>query len=490
MRQRKLYQLLELLDKEDIRSFRAYLSNPHFNSSKTLIGFFDLWKKRILDRKGEKELTVEEFLKGTDIQRRRMDKLCSKLYALACSYLSMNAFLENQDMQDEMLLEAVKKRDSAGKESLRHIERIYAQINQQDASATKILRSLLIQWEKAELTIKSRGTSSLWQENFQDLHELLDQYYQLQKLKLLSASYNVKKIFNQDDPDRDAAFIESLRESRASSALAPLSRAYYLTIRMLQSEDGESYFKELLNLLDENASSFVPAAALDLYGYALNHCIRSANAGKGEFQEHASVLYMQLLENKLILQKGELLPQQFKNIVALQCRLGKLDWVRDFIDEFGIYLPSESRVNAVRYNEAVLSFYQKDYAHAIEQLKAVTTTMTDDVFYGLDARAFLWKAYFEHMAHLTMDEVDEMYRLYDAFRLFIERNEKISVSHKRSYRNFIREFKRFIEILRREPVTRKQVEALFEDVSGIPFLANKSWFLEKIEGSLKGLPMV
>ena len=40
-----------------------------------------------------------------------------------------------------------------------------------------------------------------------------------------------------------------------------------------------------------------------------------------------------------------------------------------------------------------------------------------------------------------------MFRLYDSFRLYIDRNKKISPTHKAQYRNLVRLFKRFIELL-------------------------------------------
>ena len=117
-------------------------------------------------------------------------------------------------------------------------------------------------------------------------------------------------------------------------------------------------------------------------------------------------------------------------------------------------------------------------------MKEVIANLKEDVFYGLGARVYLWKSYFEHLAHLTMEEVDEMYRMYDAFRVFIDRNDKISVGHKTNYKNFIREFKRFMVILNKEPIDRDQLQELRDDLAEMTFLANKDWFLDKVDSVL------
>ncbi|HHG83871.1 MAG TPA: hypothetical protein ENJ82_03905, partial [Bacteroidetes bacterium] len=460
MRQRKVFQLLRLFDLMDVKGFQAYLANPYFNQSKTLIEFFVRCRKRVLDLPEEAACTVDDFLAGSNMSRRRMDKMCSRLYALACNYLALKSFEQDGQVQDDMLFKAIEQRDVEGKETLRMNARLRGLNDAQKEGPETILRALELRWRHAEMAIKTRETRQLWQENFHHLHELLDRYYALQKLKLLSATANIRKIFKHEAGDPGHVFWETLRHSGTDIGLPTLARGYFLCIRMMEGEAGETWFQELLQLLGENAAAFREPEAMELYGYALNFCICNSNQGKLEYLQHASALYRQLLDNKLILEKGELWPQQFKNIVALHCRLGEVDWVSQFIAEYAPFLPVQSRKNDLMYNEAILSFYRGAYAPAIRQFKDIIAHLTDDVFYGIDARVYLWKSYFEMYADLSMAEVDDMHRLYDSFRLFIERNDKIAVAHKQHYRNFIREFKRFMEILRLKPIAVDSLQRL------------------------------
>lgn len=487
MRRRKVYQLLLLFNSDDLKGFQQFLSNPFFSSSSTLIAFYKLWKKWLRAFPEGFDCTIEEFLEGSGINPRRMDKLSSKLYALATNYLALKTFQENPESQEEMLLLAIANRDSGGKSAANLYERLQTKVQEDKEGPQKIQKSLSLSLKMAEAAIKTRGTRTLWKEDFQDLHDLLDRYYRLQKLKLLAASANARNIFNHEEDKTEIVFPNALPLEFAQIPHSPISHAYALSIQIFQIKEAHAHFLELLELLGDQAHHFAPSEGIELYGYALNFCIQSTNQGRLEYLSFASTLYQQLIENKLILHNGEILPQQFKNIVALHCRLGKLEWVDNFIQEYSPLLPLESQTFALLYNSSILAFYQKDFPHAIMHLKEIIATYPEDVFYGLDARTVLWKSYWEHLPHLSLEEVDEMHRLYDAFRLFIERNEKLSEAHKHHYQNFIRVFKRFIDIQDQHPILVKDMQELKELVKTMVSGPHQGWFLEKIDKVLDGL---
>ncbi|MEM7036034.1 MAG: hypothetical protein AAF570_03570 [Bacteroidota bacterium] len=487
MRKRKLYQMLSLLTPEDLNGFEAFLANRFFNGRKTLVSFFKHWRKVLLDEPDEQDYTVEEFLNGTGIHPRRMNKLCSALYSLLCQYLAVTELMHSEAAQQDLLVNAIENRSSNHAEAPRVLEKLQAQVEAQPESSDKLLQALKIRWKEAELATKSRETRSLWKEDFQDLHDRLNQYYQLQKLKLTSASANIKTIFNQGEHDPGLDFLTHLKKTGDHETLPPLARAYYLvSVMNLEAEGGEA-FLELRDLLGTHAQAFEAEEARELYAYALNFCIRNSNRGHRDYLIHMGALYRQLLSNRLILVEDKLRPQHVKNIVALHCRLGEIEWVADFIRDYNHLIPAEDRALSVEYNEAVLTFHQGQYGSAIQRFKDLIPNLSRDVFYEVDARAYLWKSYFENLAHNTMEEMDEMYKLYDAFRLFIDRNEKISALHKQHYRNFIREFKRFMEILNREPVSVEDLHRLKAHVIGID-CTNKEWFLQKIDSYAAGNP--
>lgn len=485
MRKRKLFILLSILSEEDWKELEIFLSNKHFNNNKILLPFLALWKNLLFPYDPENDPEVEEFLKGSGISPGRMDKLCTQLRNLVIDFLARKEFGQDRRSQEEMYLRALQKRNAGNQELTRNLKSISRSIGKEKMDSWQDLHLLKLRWLCAESAIKSRDTRTLWKEDFKDLHELLDSYYNLQKLRLATASANIKLIYNQGEKDPAKEYLDHLKEKEGFDSLSPLARCYFLAAELSSGEIKDNTFTDLMAQLNKHGGNFAMDEASELYGYALNYCIRGINQGNPDFLQHASDLYQRLLEQGLILENGMLLPQQFKNIVALNCRLSHLDWVEQFIEEYQFKLKEDPEGLAVMYNRAILAFHRQDYFRAIRHFKETIALAPDDVFYGLDARVYLWKSYFENLENLDIEEVDEMYRLYDAFRLYIDRNEKIAGTHKKHYRNFIRDFKRFMEILTRKPLEVKTLQALRNEIQEKDYISNKAWFLQKVDSVLE-----
>ncbi|MBK9108077.1 MAG: hypothetical protein IPM92_06735 [Saprospiraceae bacterium] len=85
------------------------------------------------------------------------------------------------------------------------------------------------------------------------------------------------------------------------------------------------------------------------------------------------------LKTDVILVNGEISPWSFKNIITLALRLGKYNWVENFISDYGPRISNIYRENAVNYNSASLFFYLKAYNKAIPLLQIV---QFDELTYG------------------------------------------------------------------------------------------------------------
>ena len=488
MRKRKLYKLLAILDPKSLDLLREFLSTSFFNTNPTLVVFFDAWRKHILGSNYDPEMTAEGFLKRTGIQPARMDKLSTLLSQKVMEFLAMVEFRESDRLQKELFMKGLLKREMPISDLEWQYGRITNRVKKEPVSSERLLHQLRLRRILAEATVHNRQTRVVWQEDFGELHEMLDAYYELEKLKLTSASLNAWYIFNHGKETEDA-IPRVLRMDPATRAeLAPLPRAYALIVALLESEGSASdLLTELLALLDAHASDFSELEANQVYAYVLNFSIREMNKGRHEFREPTAALYRQLLDNGMLHHEGTIPPQQFKNIVALHCRIGELDYVEGLIQRVDDLLSPEFTPQAVAYNHAVLSFHQQDYASAILDLKEVISDLRDDVFYGIDARVYLWRSYFENLPNASLDEVDEMYRLYDSFRIYLDRNDKISQAHKTAYRSFIRLFKRMIDLYPDLFEDRSALESLKVELEETHQLPNRGWFLAKIDSALAAL---
>lgn len=484
MRNRKLHTLLSLLDAEGRQAFAHYLASPLFGPSKTLQRFYALWRERLLESSSTKDYSPAEFLAGSKLRPDRMDKYCSGLYKKALDFLALREYLQSKSGQLGHGADALERRDAPRKMWEEQRLRLDTEIQAEADSSDKFLQQLQFKWKDSVTRVYSRQTQSLWKEDFRDLHQSLDAYYVLQKLRLACASANIKLIYKQGS-DPASAFVDSFRAGAQAADLTPLARAYWYALEMLSAPGKAAHFEALYALLKQEGHGFGLEEASELFNYALNHCLRRGNQGEARYMEYAAALYRELLERGIILEKGKLPPQTMKNIVVIHCLVGEHDWVEGFLEEYKDRLLQGTDPNLLTYNEAVLAFYRQEYPSAIDKLKQVISRMKADIFYELDARTYLIKAYFEHLDQLSIEGVDEMYRMYDSFRMFIDRNQKISKEHKLRYGNFIREFRQFLKWREKEALHRDRIRELYRTVEGMEFMVNKSWFLEKLRTYLE-----
>lgn len=492
MRHRKLYQLLVLLDEPAQMRFEAFLASPLFNSSPTQQTFFACWRRVVLPPRGDPDAdhSPEELLAGTGLLPARMDKYCSGLYRLLTDFLALEGFLGSERAVLEQTARSLQTRNAPQRMREEQQERLQAHIDASPESGEKMLRRLEFHWEETSERIGRRETRELWKEDFRGLHEAIDSYYYLQKLRLACASANARLIYRQDeDPASD--FLAQFRQSVDPKKLPALTRAYWAVLQLYSdhsdhSDAGdESAFRELFRILKEEGQAFGADEGQELFGYALNYCMARGNRGETVYDHYSAALYRELLDREIILVDGKLPPQAMKNIVVIHCVVGELDWVADFLIRCRDLLPPETDPQLLVYNEGVLAFYRADFPTTIDRMRQVISQLKDDIFYELDARIYLLKAKFEYLDHLSIEEVDEMYRMYDSFRIFIARNDKLSDLHKARYGNFIREFKRFLKLLEKPRRDASAFERLYAKVLATDRMVNKSWFLEKLNAHRK-----
>lgn len=483
MRNRRVYDILALMDESERRLFRSFLQSPLFEKKKRLLRFYDLWHQRVLGKDDSAPKTVEALLEGSDFVPAGFDKLCAQLRQKALEFLNLRAYQASPHLQFALTNQLLAERDAPESERTREFDRHRKWLATQPDSAETFFSRLTYQWEKTSAKMTARQTRAVWKENFQELHELLDAYYYLQKLKLACATANARHMYLQED-DPAELFLEFFRQSIDIRELSPLAGAYAHTVEVLTREDPLPPFTALTQLLKEHAGNFEKVDSQELYQYALNFTIRKGNQGEQVYKEYTGTLYRDLLDKGLLLINGHLPAQTLKNIVVIHCGLGEMDWAEGFIEAYRDRLVPGTDPAVVTYNEAVIACYREDFGRAIPMLKEVISKLKDDVFFELDARIYLWKAYFGHYDQLSLEEADEMERMYDAFRILIDRNRKLSAVHKEQYRNFIREFKRLLGLAQQTPLAADKLTAFRDEHQQMEPTFYQAWILEQAEALL------
>ena len=485
MRNRKLYHLLALLSEEERKDFAHYLASPLFGGTKTMRRFYGLWVERVWGNENGGEMNAAALLRGSKLKPGRMDKYCSGLSKLLLDFMALGEYRASEQAALEKAADALEKRGAPRRswDALR--DSLQAHIDASPASADRLLRELQFKWKETEARIHTRETRELWKEDFRGLHDAIDRYYQLQKLKLALATANARLIFQQDeDPAKE--FVREFSRRPDLDQLPPLTQAYWTAFQLYTTTDSDAHFHSLFTLLQAHVAQFALDEQQELFGYALNYAMQRGNRGEVRYQQYTAALYRELLQEGILLVEGRLPPKDLKNIVVIHCVVGELDWVEAFLETYRDRLTPSSDPLVITYNQGVLAFYRGEHPTAIRLMKQVISQLKDDVFYELDSRIYLLKAYFEHLPYLEMEEIDEMYRMHDSFRIYLSRNDKISHVHKARYGNFLRDFRQFMRLIEKKPLPRERLESLLAEVGEVDLMVNKSWFQDKIKACLEG----
>lgn len=474
--------MLRLLNRKQLKGFRDYLTCNLFNTSTAIVKLFDQFESQVL-RSSKEFVGIDQLLEGTGIGPATVKKLFSQLRGHLNRYLSLLESRENSKAEFAGTLRMWGKLGLEPEQLELEYRKMKRRFGSETASVTELYQKLQMEHSYSHFLIgQPRGRQAGM---FEDHIQLLETYYGVSKLKYLCARLNIRRILREEEEELELGIGPG-----QLGALPPLGRAYHLVFQCFQKGLPEEHLViELIEILSGVGSGFSSEDQTDLLGYTLNLCFRRLSLGAKAFEPLVKQIYDIFLERGLLVEGGEFSAAHFKNIVSFQVRTGAFDEASTFIQDNSNYLAEEQRAVVVNYSLGLVSFYKNDFQEAIIQFRSIVRDAPEDVFLKLEARNMLWRSYFEAYESLDLDEVEEMFRLYHAFRVFVSRNQNISEYHKLSYQNFIRIFNRLIHDSdqRLSDASLLELESLRDEASELEKITHKDWLIGAINRKINRL---
>jgi hypothetical protein len=246
-------------------------------------------------------------------------------------------------------------------------------------------------------------------------------------------------------------------------------RIYRLIHKALTNPENKPNYYQLLSSLREHSKLFSINEQRGMYVFAQNYCIKRINQGDSNALKDIFELYQLMVDNALIFEGNYVSQPDFKNIVTTGLRLGEVEWVNGFIEEFKEKLNPEFSENAYTYSMAWIHFTKKEYDKALRMLLRVEF---NDVYYHLDSKSLLMKVYYE------MNEFDAFLSLVDAFRIYLRRNKFISEFQKETYSNFIVVMNKLMKLKMRN---QHMTLGIHEEICATKPAADLNWLISKSE---------
>jgi len=434
---RKPFKLLAQFTEEELHAFRQDLeqlvgNSPSKRSQKFLV-YLEQWCK--LDAVHQ-PVSRTEFVAGTSLpaSANAFDKLTSLFYNQLQVFLAKQELLGNPVAVQQLAFRAYRKRPFDWKEIQRRHGEAHRELDKLPQSSRLSHDRLILDLDLA--TLASSRTIPASERGYTDLLAALEADYVTQKLRLLCAIANDRKIFAAPTPEMAVA--QSIPPYRSS--WPPLARLYYAVYQLLTGEKDSSSMAQIRDILDEQdpeSPDYPDEDMLDLYGYLLNALILNTNRGDQLALKELSILYGHLIKRQVLFENGMIAAGHFKNIISTKLKTGEIASARNIFEQFSSTVANDPEKNAVRYNHTLILHAERKLKAAMSELEALcaqTHNLKLDLFYGLDIRVNLLKVYYDLLKDpatdpILWDETEEkMVRLMESFKGYIER-KKISKSY-------------------------------------------------------------
>ncbi|MEO7176280.1 MAG: hypothetical protein ABIV51_10290 [Saprospiraceae bacterium] len=469
MRDSKVYISITYLNVTERNKLDKFVRSPYFNSNESIVKLYTILENDVRVKPSEdlEKAEVWSHIMGKeDYDDLRFRRLCSDLLRLVEKFLSQEVFEDNTLHQASYLMEAVssKKMEKMYNGAIKTARRL----SQQQYYKSADYYFYQYQIEKKLFIINQLDLQRREKTNLEALVDNLDQFYLAEKMRYYCDFLSRKGLTTHDYKILFMDEILNHLDKYTYEENPAISVYHQMYLTQTQTQEDTIYYK-LKELLSKYGQLFPQQEADEIYGSALNYCIRRINKGDTNFSRELFELYQDLLSKEIILIDGILSPWKFRNIIISALRLGDFKWVEDFIEEYKNALPESHRENAITYNTALLYFYKKDYEKALKFLQNVEYF---DVIYDLSSKSMLLAAYYE------LNETESLFSLFESFRMYLNRNKgTLQEKSRNMYLNLIKFVKKLVQIPKGDLPILEKLLAELDSAEGV---ASESWLREKV----------
>lgn len=464
----KVYQALQYLDNAEHKRLLKYLYSPYFNQSQALIRLYEILFRNIEKGKPgfDREAVWQKLFPGEPFDDVNFRKYCSDLLKQVEGFMAQEIMARDETKQSIHVLEFVvqKKMEVLYNSALR---------SARDTVEKKPYRSLdhyfnTYSIERLYYAMMDFDVKVNVRANIEEISYNLDIFYWIEKLKLHSSALSQRKTGNYQYKIHFADEIVKYLQQFPMDDVPELTIYFYTLLTLYDDENTDNYYK-LRHLLDVYGGVMPQKEAVELYDSALHYCTGKLNKGIRLFLQEYFDLFENAIEKDIFLEKGELAPWRFNNIIGVALRLGKLDWAENFINKYKSYLPPDNQENTFTFNLARVYFYQNKF----EKVLALQRNLEyEDIGYNLISKSMLVLTYYE------LDEHDALDSFTESFRVFLNRHKNLPQQRRRSYLNLLKYVRR---LTRLAPGDKDAIGKLRDEITRDKAVTvNHEWLLEKL----------
>lgn len=479
-----LVQLLQALNKQELRDFKDFVACRYFNTDQFVIILLDTLLEykvneveftAVLQVKVYKKVfTKKEKPKG-ELNVKQKSFLAAKmniLLDLAKTFLCNEGLKKNDACRNELLLNSLieKNQDQLFN---RIISKEKKRLNDKSNKGFQDYENEF-KLESAHLNYLTNSNLILKKDNLQELNKSIDVYYILSKLETHSLAMSISKASAGKHYNLNImptlAYLLNQKEYNNHT----LVNLQLISIE-LQAKNCEEVYKKLMNQLDANYE-FISKTALDsFYAIASNFCSKQIIKGNRTYYNEMFGIYQRRDKKNLLLKNNNINIGTLKNLVTLSSRVEAFDWAIQMIEKYIPSVKKELRESVYHFNLGTIAFYKNDFDQALYHFIRVENV---NLIYNINCKMMILKSHY-----LLDNEFDERtLRIFLMAERYIKSQKKMATNNKKAYKNFVRILINIYKFKHRTGKISK--ENILKKIHNMDFMSDKKWLLQM----LKNLP--
>lgn len=483
--------ILKTFSNEEIKSFGKFISSPYFNSNKNLIPLFELLAKFHPDFSAErlsKEYISDKLFGKGNFKDSTIRNLLSDLADASESFLMQQNFRKSAVLSFDCLLKELrnKKLHLPFLKNSEKLDEKYAKIEYVDSEYYLARHKLeLNKFNFSAVNEKvlesSQAEKHLNEIYYSGLYITIHYIIEIISLYLADVYYSLHYNRSSDNGLLKQAIgfinLEGLRELIKNTEHGFIIEIYISLLKVFENTDNEEAYYNYKNLVNQNASKLDADEIWFHYNNLMNYCsiklMKSGDYSGDKFNMELFNLHEEVLKNEYYKNKkvSYLRYEYFKEILQLGLRLKKMNWVENFIINYGPKLHKSDKDNIMNLSYTYLYYEKGDYMKSWKYLNKIKI---DYFIYKYDLKNCALKIYYE------LGYYEEALLLIDSYKKFLNRNDLMSDSEKNRIKNFISYLYKLI-LYKAGQLPQKHFSTYRRRLSTAKDTISHSWILAKYE---------
>lgn len=478
-----IIQILDGIDKKELKSLYDFVNSPFFNKSRRLSDFYeliyknyDVYKANGLTKKelAKKLYPGETYSKKTDENIR---KLLSDFGKLLDSYLITSRFMQDEDQNAMALVKTLRERgvEDRFRKKLADLKKKQEKVKYRDEKYYKLESELLDEALELEFTKKMLSYS----ETDQRASDYTDWNFIINKLRHYILMWN-KQFYNKESLGYNWSFyydiINFIDKNKNSIENSHPVINFMYNVLMLYNEEEKVSLNDAKDFLIKNFMVFPADIYLQYNWELINYAMLQVNKGKIEHRRDILDMIKNLDERNYITKSKYLFPTNFKIAVDIAFAEKEYDWAEYFINKYKTKIQKEFANGLTNLSLAKLNFFKGEYHNA--KLYQAKVAYNDYIHY-FDAKILLARIEFEKK------DYNNVLGVLETLKKFIKSHNELPEIYLKSFQKFVINISLLMKIYEEELLgndvehsTKKLYDSVIDSEG---YIYAKNWFIEKLE---------